>query len=462
MFETKTYVERRKALKKDVKSGLILFVGNTESPMNYLANTFHFRQDSSFLYFFGIDKPDFYGLIDVDADKDYLFGVDFTVDDIVWMGPQPSVRELGQMVGVENTGDPGQLVEILKKAQVGKKKIHFLPPYRGETKIILHQWLALPLDSLKQEASVDLIKAVVKQREIKSPAEVAEIEKALAVSWQMYNEILKMARPGVFEREITGKIEGLVGSAGGHIAFPVILSIHGETLHNHAHGNQLKQGNLLVADSGAESPEYYASDITRTFPVGGTFTPRQKEVYEIVLKGQMTAIEAIRPGKKYKEVHLQVARVMADGLKAIGLMKGDMVAAVENGAHALFFPHGLGHMIGLDVHDMENFGEDYIGYDHTVQRSTQFGLAYLRLAKELKPSFVLTVEPGIYFIPALIDLWKQEKKWTEFIDYDKVETYKDFGGIRIEDNVLVTADGHRVLGQPIPKKIDDIASIMMG
>jgi len=462
MFDAKTYVERRKMLKKDVKSGLILFVGNTESPMNYVANTFHFRQDSSFLYFFGHDKPDFYGLIDVDADKDYLFGQDFTLEDIIWMGPQPLVRDLGLQVGIEHTGDPAQLKEMLKDAQGKQRKIHFLPPYRGETKITLHQWLNLPLDSLKQEASVDLIKAVVKQREIKSPAEVAEIEKALAVSWQMYNEILKMARPGVYEREITGKIEGIAGSAGGYIAFPVILSVHGETLHNHAHGNQLKQGNLLVADSGAESPEYYASDITRTFPVGGTFTPRQKEIYEIVLKAQMTAIEAIRPGKKYKEVHLQVARVIAEGLKAIGLMKGDMAAAVENGAHALFFPHGIGHMLGLDVHDMENFGEDYIGYDDTVQRSTQFGLAYLRLAKELKPNFVLTVEPGIYFIPALIDLWKQEKKWSDFIDYGKVETYKDFGGIRIEDDVLVTADGFRVLGRPIPKKVAEIASIMMG
>jgi Xaa-Pro aminopeptidase len=276
----------------------------------------------------------------------------------------------------------------------------------------------------------------------------------------MYTTVMQMAKPGVYEREIVGKIEGIVGSYGNHISFPIILSINGETLHNHYHGNLLKANKLLVIDSGAESPAHYASDITRTLPVGGSFTPEQKDIYQIVLTCQLAAINAIKPGIYYKEIHLQTAAVIANGLKTMGLMKGDVETAVKEGAHALFFPHGLGHMMGLDVHDMEDLGEDYVGYDETVQRSDQFGLAYLRLAKELKPGFVLTVEPGIYFIPALIDQWKAENKFKDFIDYSRVETFKGFGGIRIEDNVLVTDNGHRVLGKPIPKAMDEIEKIM--
>lgn len=460
MFNKTVYVERREKLKKQVDSGIILMPGNGESPMNYPANTYHFRQDSSFLYFFGVDKPGFTGVIDIEEDKAYIYGDDFTIDDIIWMGPQPSVEELALQAGIINTGTPAELAARITGAISKGRKVHYLPPYRGDTFIELAKLLGTSTGDLKKGASMELIKAVVALRSVKSEEEVLEIERALGISHEMYAAVMQMARPGVYEREITGKIEGIVGSHGAHISFPIILSINGETLHNHYHGNVLKLNRLLVADSGAESSEHYASDITRTFPVGGTFTPEQRDIYQVVLNSQLTAIEAIKPGKPYKEIHLKTARVIADGLKDVGLMKGDMEAAVNEGAHALFFPHGLGHMMGLDVHDMEDLGENHVGYDGTVERSKQFGLAYLRMARELKPGFVITVEPGIYFIPALIDQWKGENKLAQFIDYEKVEKFKGFGGIRIEDDVLVTTNGHRVLGIPIPKTVEEIEKTM--
>ncbi len=460
MFDKNVYIERRKLLKKQIKSGVIFILGNVESPMNYPANTYPFRQDSNFLYFFGLDKPGFAGIIDVEEDNDYIYGEDFTIDDIIWMGPQPTVKKLAQGVGVTLTGTSAELAEKLKDVISKGRKVHYLPPYRAENTLQLEKLLGIATADIKNNASVELIKAIVAQRSFKSDAEVKEIEKALDISHEMYTIAMEMAKPGVYEREIVGKIEGIVGSYGNYISFPIILSINGETLHNHFHGNQLKENKLLVIDSGAESPEHYASDITRTLPVGGTFTPEQKDIYQIVLNAQLAAINAIKPGIPYKDIHLVTAAVIANGLKGIGLMRGDVETAVKEGAHALFFPHGLGHMMGLDVHDMEDLGEDYVGYDETVQRSDQFGLAYLRLAKELKPGFVLTVEPGIYFIPALIDLWKTENKFNDFIDYSKVEEFKGFGGIRIEDNVLVTKNGHRVLGKPIPKTIEEIEKRM--
>jgi Xaa-Pro aminopeptidase len=460
MFEANVYVERRKLLKEQIKSGIILLLGNVESPMNYPANPYHFRQDSSFLYFFGLDNPGFNGLIDVEEGKDYIYGEDFTIDDIIWMGPQPKVKELAQGVGVSQTGTPAQLAEKLDNAIRQNRKIHFLPPYRPENLLQLQTLLGITGSSIKKYASVELIKAVIAQRSLKSAAEIAEIEKALDISGEMYKVVMQMAHPGTYEREIAGKIAGLVNTYGNQIAFPIILSVHGETLHNHGHGNRLAKNQLLVADSGAESPGHYASDITRTFPVGGTFTPRQKEIYQIVLDAQLAAIEAMKPNVTYKEIHLQVATIIASGLKDTGLMKGDVEAAVNEGAHALFFPHGLGHMMGLDVHDMEDLGEDWVGYDETVKRSDQFGLAYLRMAKALEPGHVITVEPGIYFIPALIDLWRAENKFASFINYAKVEDFRGFGGIRIEDNVLVTENRHRVLGKPIPKSIDEIETLM--
>jgi Xaa-Pro aminopeptidase len=460
MFSKEIYIERRKKLREQLESGLIVFVGNRESAMNYPGNPYHFRQDSSFLYFFGLDLPGFDGIIDIDENRDYIFGNDFTVDDVIWTGPQPTVSALSSKVGVDQTGDLSRFTEKISTALKAKRVIHFLPPYRAENSVRLSALLGISPEFLKSYMSIDLIRAVVAQRSIKSDREVQEIEKALDISYDMYAAAMRMARPGIYESEIVGKIEGIVGGYGSHISFPTILSIHGETLHNHYHGNKMEKDHLLVIDSGAESPEHYASDITRTLPVGGRFTSAQREIYEIVLKSQLTAIEAVKPEKNFKEIHLQVAEVMVDGLKGLGLMKGDAREAVSQGAHALFYPHGLGHMMGLDVHDMEDIGEDFVGYDKGVKRSDQFGLAYLRLAKELKPGYVFTVEPGIYFIPALIDKWKSENKLNPFINYDRVQEYKNFGGIRIEDDVLVTDTGYRVLGKPIPKTISEIEEAM--
>jgi Xaa-Pro aminopeptidase len=459
MFDSSVYIQRRKRLKEKIKSGLILFLGNEESPMNYPGNPYHFRQDSSFLYFFGLDSPALAAVIDIDEDKEIVFGNDIEIEDIIWMGFQPLLLERAMGAGIKETAPLNQLDETIKQAVQKGKKVHYLPPYRPETKLKLAQLLSLKHDVIGDDASKELIKEVVAQRSVKIKEEIDEIEKAHSVSYKMHTTAMRMAKAGVYEREIVGEIEGIAFSHGCQLSFPTILTIDGQTLHNHYHGNVLKEGRLLVNDSGAESEMHYASDVTRTVPVGGKFTEKQKEIYEIVLNSNMTAIRSIKPGTKYREVHLEISKIIASGLKDLGLIKDSIDDAVKEGVHALFFPHGLGHLIGLDVHDMEDLGEDYVGYDDKTKRSDQFGFAYLRFAKELQPGHVLTVEPGIYFIPALIDKWKGEKKLTQFIDYERVEKYKDFGGIRIEDNVLVTEDGRRVLGNPIPKTVKEIEEI---
>jgi len=452
MFDSNIYVKRRDLLKKHVSTGLILFLGHEDSPMNYPANAYHFRQDSSFLYFFGLDTPSLAAVIDVDEKKDIIFGNDIDIEDIIWMGYLPTLKERAEKVGVKETSTLNDLPGVLEEAAKKGRPVHFLPPYRPETFLKLEKLLGLKPDEAKAKASGALVRAVIAQRSLKSEEEIREIETALKTTYKMYITAMHMAQPGIYEKDIAGRIDGLAIAGGGATAFPTILTKNGQILHNHDHGNLLKRGDLLVVDAGAESPLHYAADITRTIPVGGKFSAKQKDVYEIVLAAQETAIKAIKPGLKYREIHLQIARVIASGMKNLGLMKGDIGEAVIQGAQALFFPHGLGHMLGLDVHDMENLGENYVGYDETVQRSKQFGLAYLRLAKELKPGYVLTVEPGVYFIPALIDKWRRENKFMHFIAYDKLEKYRDFGGIRIEDDVLVTKDGRKVLGKPIPKK----------
>jgi Xaa-Pro aminopeptidase len=459
MFETKIYKQRRKRLIKQLKSGVAVFLGNEESPMNYPANPFHFRQDSSFLYFFGLDSPSLAGLVDVDEGKDILFGDDVTMEDIIWMGSQPLLKKRGLAVGVKETSPLGKLEDTLKRVIQQGRKIHFLPPYRPETVQKLSRFLGIHPDLIKDYVSKDLIKAVVEQRSVKIKEEIAEMEYAHEVTYDMYLTAMKMAKAGRYEREIVGQMEGIALSAGCHMAFPTIFSINGQILHNHYHGNKLKKGRLIVSDSGAESPMRYAADITRTIPVNGKFTEKQKDIYRIVLEVQEKAIKAIKPGVKYKRIHLRAAKTIFTRLKELGLMKGDVNDGVKAGAHALFFPHGLGHHIGLDVHDMENLGEDYVGYDEKTQRSSQFGLASLRLAKELQPRYVITVEPGIYFIPALIDKWVAEKKHRQFINYKKVSAYRNFGGVRIEDDVLVTEKGQRVLGKGIPKKIKEIEKV---
>lgn len=456
MFDKQVYIDRRAELKKKFKNGLILFIGNDESAMNYADNTYAFRQDSTFLYYFGLDIPNLAGIIDIDENEEILFGYEYSIEDIVWTGPQPRLAELAEAVGVNQALTIDKLKKFLKGKLNKKIKIHFLPTYRGDQTLKLADLIEENPFKLKSKVSKKLIQAVVEQRSIKSEEEVAEIEYSLEIAYQMHTTAMRMAKPGVIERDIAGAIEGIALSVGSGVSFPSIVSRNGQTLHNHYHGNVLREGDLLVCDAGAESLLHYASDITRTSPVGGRFSNKQREIYEIVLTAQKNAINMIKPGVKHVDVHLTAAKIIAAGLSQIGLMKGDLNSAVKAGAHALFFPHGLGHMMGLDVHDMENLGEAYVGYDDKTKRSDQFGLAYLRLAKELQPGFVFTCEPGIYFIPELIDQWKAKKKFKNYINYDKVEEYRDFGGIRIEDNILVTQTGYKVLGRPIPKEADDV------
>ncbi len=460
MFPSNVYSDRRKKLKDELSSGLVLFLGNQEVPFNYPANTYAFRQDSNFSYFFGLDHPDLAGIIDLDNGTDWIYGNDVGIDDIIWMGKQPSIQDQAVKAGVIHTAILPELNEVIRKARAQGRKIHFAPPYRGETIQWLSDLLSLPHLELKNNVSEELIRAIVKLRMKKDALEIAEIEKMVDLAYVMHTTAMKMARPGMVEQEIAGNIEGIALAQGGQVSFPVILSINGQTLHNHYHGNTLVEGRMLVIDAGCENKLHYASDITRTVPVGGKFNTRQKGIYEVVLEANLAAIKAVKPGVPFRDIHMLAATEVAKGLIALGIMKGDPDEAVARGAHSLFFPHGLGHPLGLDVHDLEGMGENLVGYDEEVTRSKEFGLAFLRFGRKLQEGFVMTIEPGIYFIPELIDIWKSENKLPEFIHYDLVETYKDFGGIRIEDDILVTADGYRVLGKPIPKTVKEIEQLM--
>ncbi len=437
-----------------------MFLGNQEVPFNYPANTYSFRQDSNFSYFFGLDHPDLAGIMDLDGGFDMIFGTDVDIDDIIWMGVQPTIRDQAALVGVTETAPLKALNELVTGALTQGRKIHFVPPYRGETILWLSDMLGIPHLELKANVSEPLIRAIIRLRMKKEAIEVAEIEKMVDVAWKMHTTGMKMAMPGIVERSIAGTIEGIALSECGPVSFPVILSINGQTLHNHYHGNTLVEGRMLVIDAGCENDLHYASDITRTVPVGGKFNARQKGIYEVVLTANLAAMKAVKPGVPFRDIHMIAATEIAKGLTALGIMKGNPEEAAARGAHTLFFPHGLGHPLGLDVHDLEGLGENLIGYDDEVQRSKEFGLAFLRFGRKLQEGFVMTIEPGIYFIPELIDIWKAENKLAAFINYDVVETYKDFGGIRIEDDVLVTADGFRVLGKPIPKTVEEIEKIM--
>jgi len=459
MFKNEVYIRRREELHKKMKSGLALFIGNGEAPMNYPDNTYHFRQDSDFLYFFGIDLPGFVGLMDLDSGKDWIYGNDADMDDIIWMGPQPTVKDLALKCGVTDTSTMLKLEETIKSALSKKRKVHFLPPYRGESKMKLGSLLKENPCEMKSLASTDLIKAVISMRSIKEKVEIDEIEKAVDIAYEMHVTAMKMCKQGVREQDIFGTIEGIALAKGGGTSFPIILSLNGQTLHNHAHGNILKKGKMMVTDAGAETNLHYASDITRTTPVGGIFSQQQKDIYEIVLKANTESIKATKPGFSNRDLHFLACRIIASEMKALGLMKGDVDEAVAAGAHALFMPHGLGHMMGLDVHDMEALGENYVGYNDEVKRSDQFGTAFLRFALPYKPGHVFTVEPGCYFIPELIEKWKAEGKFKDFINYSKIEAYMPIGGIRIEDNVLITENGHKLLGKPIPKTVKEVEAV---
>jgi Xaa-Pro aminopeptidase len=460
MFDKSTYINRRNALQKKGLTGIGLILGNQEAAMNYHDNTYHFRQDSSFLYFFGLDFPGLIGVADFDSGKDYIFGDDVDIEDIIWMGPQVTLQENAEKAGVENTAPFAKVFDLVRDAKQQNRKVHFLPPYRGENKMLLEKLLGISSLSVGSHASLEFIKAVIAIREIKEAQEVEEIKKACATGYQMHVTAMRMAQPGTWEQKIAGTIEGVALAGGGMPSFPIILSQNGETLHNHDHSQILKEGRLMLCDSGAESLLHYASDFTRTTPVGGKFTQKQREIYEIVLAANNKATELTKPGVTYLSVHLAAAEVIAAGLKELGLMKGDVKEAVAAGAHAMFFPHGLGHMMGLDVHDMEDLGQIYVGYDDEIQPVDQFGTAYLRLGKKLQPGYVITNEPGCYFIPALIDKWQAEGINKDFINFDKVNEYRDFGGIRLEDDILVTETGSEIIGERVPITPDEVEEIV--
>lgn len=453
MFSAQTYVDRRTRLKAAFTSGLLLFLGNEDSPMNYRDNAYPFRQDSSFLYYFGIDQPGYAAIIDLDENRTILFADDLTIDDIVWTGVLPTVAELAHGVGVTETAPSSALHTYLERAR--QREIHFLPPYRPEHTLKLLQHLAIQPEQQQSKASLALIQRIVEMRVIKTAEEIAEIEKAVDVTVDMHLAAMRMARPGATESAIAAKLTEISLAAGGALGYPIIATVHGETLHNHSHANTLQAGQMLLVDAGAETAGHYTADLTSTCPVDAAFSPRQREVYETVLKAHLTALDHLKPGVPFQRVHLIACRTMAEGLKELGLLKGDPGAAVEQGAHAMFFQCGLGHMMGLDVHDMENLGEVWVGYEGQ-SKSTQFGLKSLRLARPLQTGFVLTVEPGLYFIPELMDRWKAEGRFTDFIRYDRLEAYRDFGGIRIEENLLITETGHRVLGKPRPRTVAEV------
>ena len=455
MFQKDIYIQRRENLRKSVGQGLIFLMGNDESPMNYADNGFHFRQDSTFLYFFGLNQPSLAGILDCETGEDRIFGNDLTVEDFVWMGPQPSIANQSLQVGVTQSGDIASLMVLLETSSSKGRKIHFLPPYRPENKLKLFNWLGIHPFQVKEKASAELIKGVVNERNYKSSDEISEIRMACDRSVDMHTLAMRMAKPGITEAQIAAAVQQVAVEAGGQISFPIIATINGQTLHNHFHGNVLKDGDLFLLDAGAETAMGYAGDLSSTVPVNGRFTSKQKDIYSLCLDSHNTAISMLKPGIPFKEVYFESSRVIVRGLKDLGLMKGNVDDALVNGAHALFFPCGLGHMMGLDVHDMEDLGEVYVGYDGEP-KSTQFGLKSLRLGRKLEPGFVLTIEPGIYFIPELIDQWKARNHNLAYLNFERIEEYRSFGGLRNEEDFLITETGFELLGKQKPKSIADV------
>ena len=456
MFAKETYIQRRALLKKNIGSGVLLFLGNDEQGLHYEDNTFRYRQDSTFLYYFGLSFAGLSAIIDIDEDKEIIFGDELTIDHIVWMGTQPTLKEKSGRVGITEVMPSAEIMNYLHKAVRKGQTVHYLPPYRAEHKLKLMEWLGIP--PARQEGSVPFIRAIVAQRSYKSAEEVEEIEKACNVTADMHITAMKVLRPGMYEYEVVAEMNRVAESNNCELSFATIATVNGQTLHNHYHGNKVKPGDLFLIDAGAEVESGYAGDMSSTVPADKTFTPRQRAVYEIQNAMHLEAVKALCPGIPYMDVYDLSARVMVEGMKELGLMKGNAEDAVREGAHALFYPHGLGHMMGLDVHDMENLGELWVGYNGQP-KSTQFGRKSQRLAIPLEPGFVHTVEPVIYFIPELIDLWKGEKKFKDFINYDKVEEYRNFGGIRNEEDYLITETGARRLGKKIPLTPEEVEAL---
>jgi Xaa-Pro aminopeptidase len=462
MFESTVYSRRRQALRQRVSDGLILILGHNEAPANYPDNTYKFRQNSSFLYFFGHEQhAGLAGVMDVEAGEDMLFGNDVDMDDIIWMGPQPSIKDLAAQVGISKSFPLNELKNVIGRAIAQGRRIHFVPQYRADNLLFLEELTGIRAAVANQHASIELIKAIVSLRSKKEACEIEQIDLACNIGYEMHTTAMRLCKPGVHEHFIAGAIEGIAASYGRMVSFPSILTVHGETLHNHVQVNTLEKGRFMVTDAGCELMNGYCSDHTRSVPVGGKFEGRQKDIYNIVLRCHDRALELARPGVTYLSVHQEVCRTLAQGLKDLGLMKGNVDEAVAAGAHALFLPHGLGHMMGLDVHDMEDLGQQYVGYDDEIRPSTQFGLASLRMGRRLQEGFVITDEPGCYFIPALIDQWRAEGLHKDFLNYDAIEAFKDFGGIRLEDDILITPEGSRFTGEKrIPITIEEVERIM--
>lgn len=462
LFSTNTYVERRAQLRKLVGDGIIVLMGNNECPYNYPANTYKYRQDSSFLYFTGQHRDGLALVIDCESGVETLIGNDIDIDDIIWTGPVPSMRDMADESGIAETGPMNELARLISLAKHTGRKVHFLPPYRHDIMIQLMDLTGIHPRDQRAAASLDLIHAVVKLRNVKTAEEVEELERAARIGYKMHTTAMRLAvQEGVTEAYIGGILDGIAASEGKHVSFPSIVSMHGEVLHGFPSPRSLEKGRLLLVDAGGETREGYCSDHTRTTPISGTYTQRQRDIYDIVVDCHDLALTEARPGVRYMDVHLAVCRLMTERLKALGLMKGDVDAAVAAGAHALFLPHGLGHSMGMDVHDLEGLGQINVGYDEETRPSDQFGLASLRFGRRLEVGNVVTDEPGIYFIPDLIDLWRSEGTNRDFLNFDEIEKFKDFGGIRIEDDLLITPDGCRFLGEErIPYHAKDVEAFV--
>ena len=463
MFSKETYIDRRAELKKLVKDGIIIIFGNNESPVNSPANGYSpFRQDSSFLYYFGQKREGLVGVIDIDENKETLIGNDIDIEDIVWFGSVDTVKELGEQVGVMHSAPMKELKTICSNAMRSGRKIHFLPPYRSDSKIQIFDLIGIHPNQQKESASLDLINAIVKMRSVKTAEEIEELERAAIIGYKMHTTAMRLTKPGLTEKFVAGNVDGVANSHGSMVSFPTIFSQHGEIMHGNPSMAELKDGRLVLCDCGGETINHYCSDNTRTFPVNGKYTQRQLDIYNVVVEAHDAVLELAKPGIKYADVHFAICRIIFNRMKELGLAKGDTDAAIAAGAHAMFLPHGLGHMMGMDVHDMEALGQIYVGFDEETRPNLeQFGTNCLRMGRRLQEGFVVTDEPGIYFIPALIDEWREKKHCAEFLNFDKLDAYKDFGGIRLEDDILITKDGCRFIGKDrIPYLPKDVEAYM--
>lgn len=449
-FDSMVYIERRKALMNELQTGKALFLGNNYSSINYEDNCYPFRQDSSFLYYFGLNIPGLNAIIDADKGETTLFGDDISMDHIVWMGDQEKLVDLAALAGIVNVKNGNQIFDFVTKETM------YLPPYRSVHTIVLEQYLELK----ELNPSLKLLLAIIKQRNIKSEQEISYLHEAAGLTALMHKTIMEKASAGMYEYELVAHAGQFAMQNNSRFAFTPILTKNGQTLHNHNYYNKLAKGDLMLFDGGVEIASGYGGDMTRTYPVSAPFSERQKAIYNIVTKAHDVSRDASKPGVYNKDMHVLACVEIAKGLSDLGLMKGDPEEAVGIGAHALFFPHGLGHMIGLDTHDMENLGENFVGYDHTIKRSTEFGMKSLRLARPLEVNNTITIEPGIYLIPQLIEQWKSEGKYAEFLNYDEIEKYKDFGGIRVENDYVIRDSGAELLGEALAYELEDVEGIL--